>query len=249
MILRRFMQHIKEQNWFAVGLDVIVVIVGIFLGMQVTEWNESRQNRIEEKVILQRLQHDLRLDIEQMTAEINRKNNMIADYIYCLDVLAEKVVATKAEFDEKFKTILLIGYIKQNTTTFNDLQTSGRFTLIENDTLSQGIVNYYHTEIEGWFSADRDYTRSIVAPYLLEFDYAPQGYAEGLSDELLAFRRNISDYVKPTKSLDAYKSNYFVINVLRAKMFTLEGQVYEMENLVSEARSLNNMIEEHLKTI
>jgi hypothetical protein len=39
------MQHIKEQNWFAVGLDVIVVIVGIFLGMQVTEWNEQRESQ------------------------------------------------------------------------------------------------------------------------------------------------------------------------------------------------------------
>ena len=43
MILRRFIQHIKEQNWFAVGLDVCVVIVGIFLGMQVTEWSEARK--------------------------------------------------------------------------------------------------------------------------------------------------------------------------------------------------------------
>ena len=41
MILRRFMQHVKEQNWFAVGLDVIVVIVGIFLGMQVQKWYAS----------------------------------------------------------------------------------------------------------------------------------------------------------------------------------------------------------------
>jgi len=36
------MQHVKEQNWFAVGLDVIVVIVGIFLGLQVQEWYEAR---------------------------------------------------------------------------------------------------------------------------------------------------------------------------------------------------------------
>ncbi len=33
MILRRFMTHVTEQNWFAVGLDAIVVITGIFLGM------------------------------------------------------------------------------------------------------------------------------------------------------------------------------------------------------------------------
>ena len=44
MILRRFTQHIKEQNGFAVGLDIIVVVVGIFLGMQVTEWNDYGLN-------------------------------------------------------------------------------------------------------------------------------------------------------------------------------------------------------------
>ena len=31
MILRRFMIHVSEQNRFAVGLDVLVVITGIFL--------------------------------------------------------------------------------------------------------------------------------------------------------------------------------------------------------------------------
>lgn len=31
MILRRFMKHVNEQNWLAVGLHVVVV--GIFLGI------------------------------------------------------------------------------------------------------------------------------------------------------------------------------------------------------------------------
>ena len=57
MILRRFMQHVKEQNWFAVGLDVIVVIVGIFLGMQVQQWYLEREKRVKETLYLQRL-HD-----------------------------------------------------------------------------------------------------------------------------------------------------------------------------------------------
>jgi hypothetical protein len=35
------MKHVTDQNWFGVALDVLVVITGIFLGMQVTEWNES----------------------------------------------------------------------------------------------------------------------------------------------------------------------------------------------------------------
>ena len=58
MLLRRFTQHIKEQNWFAVGLDVLVVIVGIFLGMQVTEWNDAINDRDVEQVYLKRLMAD-----------------------------------------------------------------------------------------------------------------------------------------------------------------------------------------------
>ena len=44
MILGRFIKHTRDQNWYAMILDIIVVIVGIFLGMQVTEWNEDQQN-------------------------------------------------------------------------------------------------------------------------------------------------------------------------------------------------------------
>lgn len=50
MILRRFMKHVTDQNWFAVGLDVIVVIVGIFLGLQVQQWYD-RQAEIAEEYI------------------------------------------------------------------------------------------------------------------------------------------------------------------------------------------------------
>jgi hypothetical protein len=31
------MTHVKTQDWFAVTLDILVVVVGIFLGLQVNE--------------------------------------------------------------------------------------------------------------------------------------------------------------------------------------------------------------------
>jgi hypothetical protein len=55
MILRRFMKHVTDQNWFAVGLDVLVVITGIFLGMQVQEIYGQRDDRHTEQVYLNRL--------------------------------------------------------------------------------------------------------------------------------------------------------------------------------------------------
>ena len=59
MILRRFMEHIRDQNWFAVGLDVLVVVVGIFLGLQVTNWNEEKKYQENADAYIDRIVIDL----------------------------------------------------------------------------------------------------------------------------------------------------------------------------------------------
>ena len=73
MILRRFMKHVTDQNWFAVGLDVIVVIVGIFLGLQVQEWNENRKNIIAADSYAEQLLVDA-----NQALEITNNNQVLA---------------------------------------------------------------------------------------------------------------------------------------------------------------------------
>ena len=52
MLLRRITHHIKNQNWFAVFLDFIIVVAGVFIGIQVSNWNESRVEAIREQEVL-----------------------------------------------------------------------------------------------------------------------------------------------------------------------------------------------------
>lgn len=42
MLLRRITKHVKEQNWFAVGIDFAIVVIGVFIGLQVANWNDAR---------------------------------------------------------------------------------------------------------------------------------------------------------------------------------------------------------------
>lgn len=77
MILRRFMQHVKEQSWFAVGLDVIAVVVGIFLGMQVTEWNEVRKDLVEEGEYILLVKDDIEQLLLLQQAELKNKNRVV----------------------------------------------------------------------------------------------------------------------------------------------------------------------------
>jgi len=34
MILRRITEHVKTQNWFAIGLDFVIVVVGVFIAFR-----------------------------------------------------------------------------------------------------------------------------------------------------------------------------------------------------------------------
>ncbi len=65
MILRRVTQHVKDQNWFAVFLDFFIVVAGILIAFQITNWNEARQDRQAEQRYLAELARDLEADITQ----------------------------------------------------------------------------------------------------------------------------------------------------------------------------------------
>ncbi len=53
MILRRITKHVKDQNWFAVFLDFIIVVVGVVIGIQVANWSDNRAARAETDRTLQ----------------------------------------------------------------------------------------------------------------------------------------------------------------------------------------------------
>jgi len=55
MILRRLSEHVKSQDWFAVAVEFVIVVAGVFMGLQVQDWNEARKERIEEHDLLGRL--------------------------------------------------------------------------------------------------------------------------------------------------------------------------------------------------
>ena len=58
MLLRQLTNNLKTQNWIAVWLDLAIVILGIFLGLQVSQWYEGRQEMAQEALVLQRIQSE-----------------------------------------------------------------------------------------------------------------------------------------------------------------------------------------------
>lgn len=70
MLLRRITGHFQAQNWFAVLVDFFIVVVGVFVGLQVQDWNDARKERIEEQVLLSRLHSEVSYLLTTLQAEL-----------------------------------------------------------------------------------------------------------------------------------------------------------------------------------
>lgn len=52
MIFKRFAANLRAQNWFAIGIELGIVVLGVFIGTQVSNWNQARlEKRATERMI------------------------------------------------------------------------------------------------------------------------------------------------------------------------------------------------------
>jgi len=58
MIMRRLAENLREQNWTAIFIEFVLLVLGVFLGIQVANWNEARLDRQREAEFIARMQRD-----------------------------------------------------------------------------------------------------------------------------------------------------------------------------------------------
>ena len=63
VIARRVLAQLRRHDWFAVVIELVVVVVGVFIGLQASNWNEDRQTNARAAVFTERLRADLREEV------------------------------------------------------------------------------------------------------------------------------------------------------------------------------------------
>lgn len=54
MILRRLTENLRAQNWTAISIEFLIVVVGVFIGTQVANWNQARlEKQATERMLVQ----------------------------------------------------------------------------------------------------------------------------------------------------------------------------------------------------
>jgi len=68
MILRRLTENLRAQNWTAITIEFLIVILGVFIGTQVANWNQQRLAKVETERMLAQLVPELQSQLEYFDA-------------------------------------------------------------------------------------------------------------------------------------------------------------------------------------
>lgn len=145
MIPRRVAEHAKAQNWFAVTLDFFIVVVGVFIGIEVANWNQARQDGQEERRYYGQLLVDLRSDLESFAEAERRADRHDKAAQLVLDRLSGNA-PPEASLGRMATAIHLAGWIyipPVSRGTYNELVSTGNLGLLRNSQLKSEIANYY----------------------------------------------------------------------------------------------------------
>lgn len=171
MALRRLLSHMKSENWVAVGLDLLVVVLGIFIGLQANELNDRRKERALETLYLLELRSDFEANEAALNSTIARKRDLLRDLTLLLEQSAlETSTASTETLAAYFQLIQSMPTFDPVLPTYENLINSGDLSLLENRELKKALAVYF-SDVELNLLIQRTHELELVEtfqPYIID---------------------------------------------------------------------------------
>lgn len=132
MLLRRLAQALRRQDGSTVFLEILIVVLGVFPGLQANHWNEGQNDRRLERQYLERLYQDAVLSIEDNLAGKPSDDERARTQRVVLNTLARGELAEEARADFE-AGLIYFGYhntLTMRWATVEELRSTGRMEVI-----------------------------------------------------------------------------------------------------------------------
>ena len=130
---------------YALG-EVILVMVGILLALQVDNWNEERKEGKEELELLKALKTDLFFTRNEMDTIVRYNRKFLKEYRLIHSFIEEDKPYAPA-LDSAFTDLDVWAHPYLSTMTYETIQNKG-IDIIQNDSLKRHIVRFYNQDFK-----------------------------------------------------------------------------------------------------
>jgi len=176
---------------YAVG-EIILVVIGILLALQINTWNENRKSEYKEVKSLMELRKDLYQNLNDISGNIiSLKNCKKSNEVIIYHI--ENNIAYNDSLDYHFSMLYPFITFSINQTTYETLKQNG-MELISNDSLRNAVSDLYSNQFKQYQTFENTYLVSHYTDYIkpmfmsefISFEYrssaAPKNYTEFINN-------------------------------------------------------------------
>jgi hypothetical protein len=169
MILRRMTEAFRCQDWFTVFVEIMIVVLGVFLGLQVNNWNETRLERAKERQILIGLSEDFAKLEESVVRGVEFHKRAFAGLQAIGEALesGELPEADRPRFEDGLRYAIRSAVSATVSGTLTEVLSTGQLGLLRDKELRRALTDY-----EAYKESAKEaklYVRSIVTEYHRDF--------------------------------------------------------------------------------
>lgn len=142
-IVRRAVAKLRNQDWTAVSIELVVVILGVFLGVQASNWNEDREQERKSAAFTERLKDDLRVEAWNYEIQIGYNQQVLVNAQRAVDALAGKApLSDEALLVAAYRATQFNGNSRRRA-TYDELTSTGDIGLIRDKALRTLAMDVY----------------------------------------------------------------------------------------------------------
>jgi len=149
MIIKRMARFIRQHDWSAVVVEIIVVIVGLMLAFQIDRWWEQRGERVQEAEYVDRLIGDIESDLPNIEHAINLASLRMDMAELLMAVVDDPAVALDRpiEFVASVHQSAFTYSPSLTSHTFEDMRSTGNLRLLRDLTIKGALYDYYNFDV------------------------------------------------------------------------------------------------------
>ena len=120
--------------------EIFLVVIGILIAVNINNWNGERKQRSIEKKYFLNLKNDLQADIVGIDTIMNFGNRKIMASKNIRKRVNNDSIGSLYDFSNVIKDLILVGEFRPNQFTFEEMQSSGHFSNLKNDSLKSKLL-------------------------------------------------------------------------------------------------------------
>jgi hypothetical protein len=144
MIVKRVTNALKRQDWAAVAIEFILVVVGVLLAFQINEWATERQAGAERQATTERLLYETEDDVAYFRSMVEAHQESVRDLSYALDQMQTDTwrEANRAQMQSGLTASVYLDAPSPPSSVYDDIVASGMLGKIGDPRLRSAISDY-----------------------------------------------------------------------------------------------------------